>query len=312
MHSQASNRACTAASASPSHQPIFILAPARSYSTVTLALLAGHPDIYGFPEMMLFEAGTVGDLLDRTAASKRWAMVKDIRLSGILRAVSDMLEGSQDNPSIDRAKEWLVARSSWSPPQLMDYLLSHVYPMIGLEKCPDTSLSDDALDACLRYYPQSRYIHLTRHPATTMRSMIHYWSALTEDAESLVTTAASVWYASHLRIVRRLSQLPPERWMKIRAEDIVGDPVTWLPGVLDWLGLPYDNQVIYQMTQTQSWRFANTGQSGRLFGGDTKFMRSPVLRPVPSPADAVFDPSWGLLDEMISRMSSLARELGYG
>ena len=29
----------------PRHAPIFLLCPARSYSTVTLALLAGHPDI---------------------------------------------------------------------------------------------------------------------------------------------------------------------------------------------------------------------------------------------------------------------------
>ena len=50
------------------HEPIFLLAPARSYSTITLALLAGHPDIYGFPEMLLFTADGRG-IAPRTAAS---------------------------------------------------------------------------------------------------------------------------------------------------------------------------------------------------------------------------------------------------
>jgi hypothetical protein len=295
----------------PRHEPIFVLAPARSYSTVTLALLAGHPDIYGFPEMLLFETDTVGGFLDRTDLPQPWARVQEIRLSGILRAVSDLLEGSQENPSIGRAKEWLTERSHWSPPQLMDYLLACAYPKIGLEKCPDTVNSDDTLDAFFGYYSQSRYIHLTRHPATSMRSMIRYWDALNSDKERLVVTAASVWYKSHLRIMNRLSRLPRQRWLRIRSEDIVGNPATWLPRVLDWLGLHYDEQIIHQMTQTQNWRFAGTGQSDRLFGGDETFMRSPALRPVPPLAEATFEPAWGLLDEMVIRMTSLASELGY-
>jgi hypothetical protein len=312
MNPSVSSCLSTAANGSPRHEPIFLLAPARSYSTVTLALLAGHPDIYGFPEMLLFGIDTVGGLLNHTGA-QQWAKAREVRLSGILRAVSDLLEASQDSPSIRRAEEWLAKRSCWSPPQVMDYLLSRTYPKIGLEKSPDTVASDKALDACISHYPRARYIHLTRHPATTIRSMIDNWAAFTNDhdQESLVVSAASTWYKSHLRIMDRLSYLPRQRWLRIRAEDVVGDPVIWLPYILDWLGLQYDNQVIYQMTQTQNWRFAGTGPSGNLFGGDRKFMRSPALRPIPSWVEAAFDPSWGLLDEMISRMTFLASDLGY-
>ncbi len=47
----------------PHRRPVFLLAPARSYSTVALALLAGHPGLHGFPELMLFNADTVAEPL---------------------------------------------------------------------------------------------------------------------------------------------------------------------------------------------------------------------------------------------------------
>jgi hypothetical protein len=311
MNPSMKGRVSRAANGSPRQDPIFLLAPARSYSTVTLALLAGHPDIYGFPEMLLFEDETVGGLLNRGSVSAQAALFAGMRLNGILRAVSDLLDASQENWAICHAKEWLAERSPWSPPELMDYLLSLIYPKIGLEKSPETVASDEALDACIDHYPMSRYIHLTRHPATTIRSMIDYWSVFDLDEKSRVAWAASGWYKSHSRIVRKLSQLPCERWLRVRAEDVVGDPATWLPRILDWLGLYHDEEVVSRMMLTQNWRFAGTGQSGKLFGGDAKFMLSPALRPIPRPAEATFDPSWGLLDEMVSRIASLADYLGY-
>jgi hypothetical protein len=299
------------ADGSPQQAPIFLLCPARSYSTVTLALLAGHPDIYGFPEMLLFEADTVGGLLKRESVSSQAAFYAELRLNGILRAVADLLETSQDSSAISRAKEWLAERSSWSPPELMDYLLSLVYPKIGLEKSPETIITDEALDACIEHFPQCRFIHLTRHPATNIRSMIEYWNVFDIDEKSRLAWAASAWYKGHSRIMRKLSQLPAERWLRIRAEDVVGDPATWLPCILDWLGLDHDGELVSRMMQTQNWRFAGTGQSGRLFGGDAKFMYSPALRPIPRLSEAAFDPSWELPGEMVSRMTSLASSLGY-
>jgi hypothetical protein len=311
MIPSAGSRLYGVAEGSPRQDPIFLLCPARSYSTVTLALLAGHPDIYGFPEMLIFEAGTVGGLLDRVNVASPAAIFGEMRLNGILRAVAELLEGSQDDAAIGRAKDWLGERSSWPTPEFMDYLLSLVYPKIGLEKSPETVASDQALQTCMEHYPQARYIHLTRHPVTNIRSMIDYWRVFKLDEKSRAAWGASGWYKSHSRIVRALSQLPADRWLRIRAEDLLGDPATWLPRILDWLGLPHDGDVVSRMTRTQNWRFAGTGESGMLFGGDAKFLLSPALRPVSVPAEAAFDPSWGLLDEMVTRITSLASSLGY-
>ncbi|WP_329249642.1 sulfotransferase [Actinoallomurus sp. NBC_01490] len=77
-------------------EPVFLLAPARSYSTVAVALLSGHPDVYGFPETLVFTAATVGELIGERA---EWARFP-LRLSGLWRAVADLHEGGQDDDAV--------------------------------------------------------------------------------------------------------------------------------------------------------------------------------------------------------------------
>ena len=297
----------------PCHEPVFLLAPARSYSTITLALLAGHPDIYGFPEMLLFTANTVGELLRAPPreSSHQARRVSHFKRSGILRAVADLREGSQDGLAIRRARDWLAQRSAWSPVQLMDCLLGLAAPRIGLEKSPETLASTSALDACVKSYPRARYIHLTRHPVSTQGSMHNHWRYRSYDEKVLVARAATAWYLGHLRIVRRLSRLSSQQQIRVRAEDVLREPFVWLPKILDWLGLRSDSEVIAEMIHTENWRFANTGPSGDLYGIDPGFINAPALRPIPDPGEVSFDPAWGLPAEMSKRMAELARYLGY-
>lgn len=297
----------------PRHEPIFLLAPARSCSTVTLALLAGHPDIYGFPEMLLFTADTVGGLLYNQPhpSWRQLERVAHFKRSGILRAVAHLREKSQAEPAIRRTENWLAERSSWSPTQLMDHLLTLVYPQIGLEKSPDTVNSVQALDACMKSYPQARYIHLTRHPVSTQRSMQNHWRHRYRSEKALVAGAASAWYLAHSRIVRRLVRLPARQRIRVRVEDVLQEPLVWLPKLLEWLGLRSDDDLVCRMTHTENWQFANTGPSDNLYGGDSGFMRAPALRPLPDPGPVAFDPSWDLPEEMCDRMRALARYLGY-
>jgi hypothetical protein len=298
-------------------EPIIILAPPRSFSTVTLAVLACHPDCYGFPEMLLFsvppEDPAIGHWLDQPGdgarAPDRWSLV---RRSGILRTIAEVHEHSQAADALLRARQWLAEHSTWSTVRLMDYLLDLVSPRIGIEKSPDTVGSDDSIDACLRAYPLARYLHLTRHPVSTQRSMHAHWRNMPRpDDRTLVAEAASWWYKGHSRVIRTLALLPDGQWMRVRAEDLLSEPQVHLPRVLDWLRLPCDDQIIARMLRPQDWRFAGTGPTGNLFGGDPRFMRSPELRPVHEPGPVTFDPAWGLPQEMQARMKTLAGYLGY-
>ena len=97
----------------------------------------------------------------------------------------------------------------------------------------------------------------------------------------------------------------------MRSEDLLREPYVWLPRILDWLGVEHDAPTIARMLRTEQWRFAHTGDSGRLFGGDPDFMVSPALRVVPDPGPVSFGPSPGLPAEMCARLTQLAGQLGY-
>lgn len=294
--------------------PVFILAPPRSCSTVILALLAGHRDLFGFPEMLLFSADTVGGLLDerqrRPGVSEGWIAA---RLSGVLRAVAELNEGSQADEAMEHARQWLAQRAEWSTTRMMDCLLRKIRPRTGIEKSPDTVATDSALRRCLGSYPGARYLHLTRHPVTTQRSLqqnLRAKGTIQSDAQ-LAAKAASIWFQGHSRTRAALACLPSRQWRRVRAEDLLGNPAEHLPLVYDWLGLPHDEETIDRALATGGWTFANKGTSGTLYGGDHKFFSSPALRPVTSPSSLAFEPSWGLPAEICGRMQSLARELGY-
>lgn len=307
------------------HAPVFLLAPARSYSTVSLALLAGHPALFGFPELLIFAHPTVASLLAERESRPQWpADWAQGRLRGVCRAVAEVHDGEQNAITIARARQWLERRADWTTVELLDHLLDGVAPRTGLEKSPETSSSDAALASCLVAYPRARYLHLTRHPGQTQRSMREHWARLHPGRPEVVTAiAATAWYRAHLRIKQALDTLPPQQWLRVRAEDLLREPRVWLPVVLDWLGLEASPGIIGDMLHTERWRFAGSGaeswragsgQDSRLRsgGGDPKFMWAPALRPVAAPGPLGFDPALGLPAEMEQRMNDLARQLGYG
>jgi hypothetical protein len=295
--------------------PIFILATPRSYSTVTTAILAGHPVIHGFPELLLNRGHTVGDAFAADLAKENLPW----QLGGLCRAVADLHEGYQSDDSMERARKWLAERTTWTTKQVMEYLLSAVYPQIGLEKSSVTVKTDEALELCLSGYPNARYIHLTRHPVTAQGSMLRQWLEMFKDDQMpqrddrlLAARMAELWFSANYRVVRVLLGLPAEQWIRVRAEDILRHPHVLLPKILNWLQLYWDDSIIARMLITERWKFADRySESSHLGGGDPKFFESPALRDIPEPGPLIFDPAWDLSEQATSRMSWLANYFGY-
>lgn len=293
--------------------PVFVLAPARSYSTITIALLAGHPRLYGLPETNLFTGATLGEI--GNGAMGRLAGWQHGQPPGLVRAIAQLHEGRQDPVAIRRAVEWLTARAGASSITIMDHLLGLVHPRAAVEKSPSTVLSARALTRCVQAYPNARYLHVTRHPVSSQRSMNAHWNTPWFPAElpqeQRVRWCLHFWYSSHLRIIQLLRGMPQDRWRRLRAEDLAGAPKAMLPPVLDWLALDHDDAIIDRMLRTQLWEFAAWDASAGSGGADPKFSRDPRLRPICPPEPEVTDPGWDISDETRIRISTLAHYLGY-
>jgi hypothetical protein len=277
-------------------------------------MLAQHPQIYGFPELVLFTAPTVGELL--TQHQEDVGMPADWiarRLSGLYRAVAEVHRGDQDASSLDWARGWLAERAHWPTPRLMRHLADHVHPCAALEKSAETVTRASALDACLGAFPDARFIHLTRHPAATVGSMKDYWADLfaTADPAALARFCALTWCRSHIRIARRLAGIARQNWTRVRAEDLLNDPRDTLARVVRWLGFDHDEAILDRMRFPERWRFGDFGPAGRLYGGDWKFLSRPALRRIPEPGPAHVDPAWGFDEHQRTRFKILTEHLGY-
>jgi hypothetical protein len=195
--------------------PVFVLSPVRSYSTVTTAMLAGHPQL--------------------------------------------------------------------------EYLLARVDPGADVAESPGTACSDAALSSCIDSFPEARFIHLTRHPVTAILSMEKFCRRRPECAavsdQQIALTAASAWYHPHYRIIAALAALPDERWMRVRAEDLLGQPYSWLASIVTWLGLPWTDEISARMLHPAQWR-----------------LEAPSLD---------YLSALRLPEEVRSRIGALARYLGY-
>jgi hypothetical protein len=289
--------------------PVFLLAPPRSHSTVSIALLDGHPQLHGLPETSVFFGATVGEIMDK------WPNRPSAHLTGLRRAVAQLHDGSQDPAALGRAQAWLEQRRAVSTTEVMDHVLRLVYPRIAVEKSPTTVSSVPTLARCMRAYPGARYLHLTRHPVTSVRSLLELRSKFVPAGwphDERVRRSLHVWYTAHLRIIQALRVLPQRRWLRVRSEDLIGDPQATVPRVLNWLGLESDQAIIGRMLLTERWEFAAWDKDLGFGAADPKFLAAPHLHPVPPPEPEVIDPQWGISDPIRRRITALALHLGYG
>ena len=191
--------------------PIFVLATARSYSSVVTTMIGQHPELAGLPELKLFCSRTIGEL---EASLPRFWIERGIthRSPGLVRAVAQLEFGGQDADRLARARAWLGERSDWSGADVLDVLLERLSPRRGVEKSPENVETDAALEELARAYPRARYLHLTRHPVATQRSLQEHYHRTIPGAlmPGQPMSGVAYWVATHCRILHFTSTLPSD------------------------------------------------------------------------------------------------------
>lgn len=292
--------------------PLFVLAPARSHSSVVTAMLGAHPELYGFPELALFRRPLVSEL---GVDPPGWRGARaQYRLSGLWRAIAEVNDGEQTDATVAAAAAWLRARGEWRSEQVYDYLLAEVAPRVGVEKAPEDSSREEYLARLVAAYPRARFLHLVRHPITTARSMHRVWKDLgywNIEPALFYNFCLGVWYYQHERIHRLVSTLPPDRGYRVRSEDVLNAPDETLPGICRWMRIDASQGALDAMRHPERSPHARPGPASAAGGGDHAFFANPVPHATELPESLDLPNEWNVDGWLLLSVLELAAELGY-
>ena len=244
-------------------------------------MLGRHPQLYGLPELNLFVADTIEGWYVTLSQKKKRAQPT----SGLLRVLAQLHEEAQTEKSIDRAWEWLAARRRWSTRRLWEYLSELVYPRVLLDKSPLTSMRSTYMQRALEMIPNTNFIHLTRHPVATTKSMQELRDRGSKDdpegdgaSESKDNNPLLFWYKSHHAILKFCADLPEGQSLQVIGEHLLEENDKYLVQICQWLGLRYDPEAIEAMKHPEYSPYACLGPANAHYGNDPKFLMSPELR----------------------------------
>ncbi len=274
--------------------PLFILAPPRSFTSVTCAMIGNHPQMIGLAETNLFTFDTL------TKLARLWRRQPRMQ-HGLLRSIAELGLGGQSATNVDAAKAWLKDRMDMRPVDLFEILAEWAGDRGLVEKSPAHVYSPRALERMHEHFPDAFYLHLTRHPVTTWRSMVEVRamqektleridgyverSNLEQGQEAKSPAMARdldidrAWLQPHLGIVEFLEIIPADKRIRLRGEDLLNDPPTHLRRLSEWLGLGADPAAIESMSRPERSPFAGYGPANARFGNDPSFLANPALRP---------------------------------
>jgi len=282
--------------------PLIILAPPRSFTTVVSAVLGQHPQMYGLPEVNLFAAETMRERAG-VIAQPPWSD------HGLLRAVAQIYGGEQTFQTVSLAKKWVKIRGNSTCVAVFRLLAEKVAPRIPVDKSPRTVVRAEYMQRIKRNFPNARYIHLLRHPRGHGESFKKLGSMVREihpvaasqtmaggfgpmalaaakrtgaydhGSDPPVIDFQKTWFAFHMNIITFLAGVPPSQQCQIRGEDFLADPDGHLPKIAEWLGLRTDADALDAMKHPERSPYSCLGPMNAQYGNDPGFLMSPALRP---------------------------------
>jgi hypothetical protein len=250
-------------------EPLIILAPMRSFSTLTGAMLGQHPQMYSLLETHLFTCDTM---------RQWWAMGRKHNLDhGLVRSIAELLLGRQDEESVQWARLWILRHLHWTTVELFRFLAGLVAPSVLVDKSPLIVSRIEHMQRAHTAFPNARFLHLTRHPVPFGVSFLKFFHSL---GIPVATDPQFRWYRDHSNVLTFLAKVPPEQKMRVRGEDLLSDPDHHLTKVAKWLGLRTDADATNRMKHPERSKFARFGPANAfLGGGDSNFFRDPRFRP---------------------------------
>lgn len=265
-------------------EPLFILSPPRSFSSLISSMIGQHPELHAFPELQIFNVPTLGDMMARNR--KRYNRLAS---PGSIRSIAEVHEQKQTDESCTRAWLWLQQRAEWNPVDFFNYLREQIDPQIAIEKTPFNTCNARALETIIRTYPNAKYLHLTRSVNGNAKSLKEFLKdqdqALGRKKSKQLTSRdltreypACIWYTCHRNILNIKSLVIESNFIQIKGEDLLNHPERVLRSFCTWMNIDTTATSIDSMMRPHESPYACVGPKIAGGGNDGKFMRQPVLK----------------------------------
>lgn len=297
--------------------PVFILAPGRTFTSVISTMLGQHPQMYGLPELYLNIADTIRDWWIKCGAGMTGLH------HGLLRAVAQLYFGRQTEETIGEAYQWIQGHFRLGTGALFRVLTEQIEPRIGVEKSPYSVGREENLWRLLEFFPNARFIHLVRHPRSTCDSLLKFDNAVrlltrSNNAYDYSTNPPTLdpqmwWYENHMRIQAFTDRLPAWQRLRLQGERFLLEPHQHLRMVTAWLGLPCNDTALTEMMHPERSPFARVGPPSARYGNDHGFLQQPEFRPFRDKGEMLDGPLAWRADGcgFLLEVKELAREFGY-
>jgi hypothetical protein len=266
--------------------------------------------MYALPETNLFTAADLAEWWQRST------QVQFRMTDGLRRSVAQVFFGAQTDETVHRAEGWLWRRSTWTTGFVLEALIDKLHPRIVIEKSPSTIHSEDWLRRAYEMFPRAKFLHLVRHPRAYSESVLKRLRKSEnyrgQPASWLVNLAQyqtspssgktgeysdldpqKSWYALNMKVCRFLESVPDGQKLRMKGEDIVGEPDTALPRICSWMGIKADAAAIDSIKHPERSPYAVVGPPSAPWGNDHLFLTDPHLRPGRAAAQSLTGPlSW--------------------
>ncbi|WP_075219386.1 sulfotransferase family protein [Acuticoccus yangtzensis] len=254
-------------------EPLFILCPPRSFSSIVCGILGQHPECYGLPELNLF-------LADDLQSLWHGPMSLPIFRDGLLRAIAQLHDGVQTEDTVLRARSFITAHLHWDIPTLVAHIQECVGPKILVEKSPSIVSRPESLARLLAAFPDANLLHLTRHPHANGESIIglrNRYEQLQLVARGKASDPENMWDRCHELILAATEDLPLGQTMRIQGETLLANLDLYLPQICEWLDIDASPAAMAEMMHPENSPYACRGPKGAPLGNDPNFLDGPSI-----------------------------------
>ncbi|MDX9972355.1 MAG: beta-ketoacyl synthase N-terminal-like domain-containing protein [FCB group bacterium] len=212
----------------------FVLSTPRSGSTLLRAMLSTHPALFAPPELHLLYFDEMAHRARALGAARHLD-------EGILMAMIGA--GCEDAPAqFDR---WVAEGTSVQA--VYDFIQRGAAPKLLVDKTPSYAFDYRFLERAEAMFDNPRYIFLVRHPYSVIESCVRMrtpW-VLADYEGDAHGVSELVWNRINNNVEAFLKDIPEDRQVFVRYEDMVREPEQAMRSVCAMLGIQYDGAMLH-------------------------------------------------------------------